>query len=227
MLISPRGQRETGRDYAFRTLKENIILLELEPGSMVSENELAVQMGLSRTPVREALMSLAKVRLIEVYPQRGSAVAPIDYDLVEEACFLRGVLEVSVVELACKMASDEQKVALEENVTLQERYLADGRMEALMQLDNELHKMLFVIAHKEQTWEMLSGFTVHFDRVRRMALDAPRNDRNVADHRAIVQAVLEGDAAEARRAMEVHLNRYRVDEALLRERYPASYFKSM
>ena len=194
---------------------------------MVSENELAMQMGLSRTPVREALMSLAKVKLIEVYPQRGSAVAPIDYALVEEACFMRAVLEASVVELACSMASPEQKVALQDNVTLQERYLQDGRMEALMQLDNELHQMLFAITHKEQIWEMLSSFTVHFDRVRRMALDAPRNDRNVADHRAIVQAVADGNAAEARRAMEVHLGRYRVDEELLRERYPASYFKAI
>ena len=118
-------------------------------------------------------------------------------------------------------------MALEENVALQERYLAEGRMEALMQLDNELHQMLFTIARKEQTWEMLSSFTVHFDRVRRMALDAPRNDRNVADHRAIVQAVLDGNAKEARRAMELHLNRYRVDEELLRERYPVSYFKTV
>ena len=226
MIISPRGQRETGRDYAFRTLKENIIQLELEPGSMVSENELAMQMGLSRTPVREALMALAKVRLIEVYPQRGSAVAAIDYDLVEEACFMRGVLEVAVVELVCKMASKEQIVELEDNVALQERYLADGRMEALMQLDNDLHKLMFAIANKQQTWDMLSGFTVHFDRVRRMALDSPRNDRNVADHRAIVEAIAARDVQAAREAMETHLNRYRVDEALLRDRYPASYFKA-
>ncbi|MBR6569106.1 MAG: GntR family transcriptional regulator [Clostridia bacterium] len=226
MIISPRGQRETGRDYAFRTLKENIIQLELEPGSMVSENELAMQMGLSRTPVREALMALAKVRLIEVYPQRGSAVAAIDYDLVEEACFMRGVLEVAVVELVCKTASKEQIVELEDNVALQERYLADGRMEALMQLDNDLHKLMFAIANKQQTWDMLSGFTVHFDRVRRMALDSPRNDRNVADHRAIVEAIAARDVQAAREAMETHLNRYRVDEALLRDRYPASYFKA-
>ena len=227
MRIEEKRYAETARDYALRILKNNIITMDLEPGAMVSENELAAQMGLSRTPVREALMSLAKVKLIEVYPQRGSAVAPIDYDLVEEATFMRGVLEASVVELACEMASTEQKVALEENVALQERYLAEGRMEALMQLDNELHHLLFVIARKEQTWEMLSGFTVHFDRVRRMALDAPRNDRNVADHRAIVQAVAAGNAKEARRAMEVHLNRYRVDEELLRNRYPASYFKAV
>ena len=226
MLISPRGQRETGRDYAMRTLRENIIQLELAPGTMVSENELASEMGLSRTPVREALMALAKVRLVEVYPQRGSAVSVIDYDMVEEACFMRAVLEEAVVEEVCKNASSEQKVELEDNIALQERYLAAGRMEALMQLDNELHRKLFSIARKEQIWEMLSSFTVHFDRVRRMSLETVRNDRNVDDHRIIVEAIVRGNIPVARETMRVHLSRYKVDEEALRQRYPASYFKA-
>ena len=129
MLITPRGQRETGRDYAMRTLRENIIQLELAPGSMVSENELAGELGLSRTPVREALMELSKVRLVEVYPQRGSAVSLIDYEMVEEACFMRRVLECAVVKEACKMIAPEDKVELEDNVALQERCLAGGRLD--------------------------------------------------------------------------------------------------
>lgn len=225
MQITPRGPRETGRDYALRVLKENILRLELEPGSMVSENELALQLGLSRTPVREALMSLSKVRLIEVYPQRGSAVSRIDYDLVEEACFMRRVLECAVVELTCEYASKADKVELEDNVALQERCLKGGRMEALMQLDDELHRTLFRIARKEQSWEIMTGFMAHFDRVRSMALGTV-NERNVADHRAIVQAVVAGDAQQARRLMESHLSRYRVDEHTLRQHYPASYFKT-
>ena len=208
-----------------RVLKENILRLELSPGSKVSENELAAQLGLSRTPVREALMALAKVRLVEVYPQRGSEVALIDYDLVEEACFMRRVLECAVVEEACRNVNPEHKVELEDNVALQERCLRGGRMEALMQLDNELHHLLFTIARKEQTWEIMSSFTAHFDRVRSMALTTALNERNVADHRAIVQAIIAGDAAEARSLMETHLGRYRVDEQALREQYPASYFK--
>ena len=225
MTISPRDLRETGRDYAMRVLKENILRLELEPGSKVSENELAAQLGLSRTPVREALMALAKVRLVEVYPQRGSEVALIDYDLVEESCFMSRILECAVVEIASQMITPDQKVELEDNVALQERCLRGGRMEALMQLDNELHRLLFRIAHKEQTWELMTGFTVHFDRVRSMALSTALNERNVADHRAIVQAVLSGNAEGAHRLMEEHLGRYRVDEQALREQYPATYFK--
>lgn len=225
MQITARSPRETGRDYAARMLKENILSLELAPGSMVSENELAAQLGLSRTPVREALMALAKVRLVEVYPQRGSAVARIDYDLVEEACFMRRTLECAVVEIACKNLTNEDKVELEDNLAMQERCLAGGRIEPLLQLDNQMHRKLFQMARKEQTWEMMNSFTVHFDRVRSMAMAVAHNERNVADHRAIVEAVLAGNAPEASSRMEQHLRRYRVDEAALRQSYPAAYFK--
>lgn len=225
MQIPVRDPKESGRDYALRCLTENILNLELTPGSMVSENELAAQLGLSRTPVREALMALAKVRLVDVYPQRGSAVALVDYELVEETCFMRRVFEVAVVEVACKTATEEDKVALKDNVAAQERFLQEGRPEQLMPLDNELHKLLFLIAHKTQMWDMMSSYTLHFDRVCRMALDPVRNDRNVADHRAIVDAICTGDAAQAKKLMERHLNRYKVDENALRSRYPESWFK--
>lgn len=225
MQITARRPRETGRDYAARVLKDNILSLALAPGSMVSENELAAKLGLSRTPVREALMELSKVRLVEVYPQRGSEVARIDYDLVEEACFMRRTLECAVVELACENLTNEDKVELEDNIAMQERCLAGGRMEPLLQLDNQLHRKLFRMARKEQTWEMMNSFTVHFDRVRSMAMSVAHNERNVADHRAIVEAVLARNTQEANRRMEQHLRRYRVDEATLRQSYPAAYFK--
>ena len=92
MRIDERHYAETARDYARRVLKDNIVEMELEPGAMVSENELAAQMGVSRTPVREALMDLAKCRVVDVLPQRGSRIALIDYALVEEARFARLVL---------------------------------------------------------------------------------------------------------------------------------------
>ena len=98
MRLSERLPRETGRDYAFRTVKDNIIHLELAPGSQISENELAAELGLSRTPVREALIELSRVKIIEIHPQRKSVVSLIDNELVEEARFMRDVLECAVVE---------------------------------------------------------------------------------------------------------------------------------
>ena len=75
MKIADRHPRENGRDYAMRVIRDGIISLELEPGSVISDRELATEMNLSRTPVREALLELAKVKIVEIYPQRGSIVA--------------------------------------------------------------------------------------------------------------------------------------------------------
>ena len=225
MRLLARRMRETGREYALRNLKDNIIHLELKPGSMVSENELAAQMGLSRTPVREALMELSKVRLVDVYPQRGSAVALIDYDLVEEARFMRDVLEGAVVELDCGMLTEDALARPRENIALQRRHLADGAMERLWSLDNAFHSLLFQIARKEQTYQMMIGFTVHFDRVRNMSLVTVKNSRIEDDHALIVDALAARDKAAVRHLMARHLSRYKVDEAALRVHYPAEYFK--
>ena len=74
MIIKERTGRETGRNYALRILKENIVMLELEPGSRISENELAQELGVSRTPVREALIELSKSKIVEIFPQKGSFI---------------------------------------------------------------------------------------------------------------------------------------------------------
>lgn len=224
MNVLAREARETGRDYALRVLTHNIIHLGLAPGQKMSENELAAQLGLSRTPVREALMALAKVRLVQVHPQRCSTVSLIDYNLVEEARFLRGVLECAVAELACAQASPGEVQELTQNVVLQEYCLSRSASEKLWTLDNEFHRLIFLMARKEQTFRMLEGFTIHFDRVRNMSLSAVRDNKTVADHRAIAQAISARDAPLARRLLETHLSRYKVDEQALRERYPAAYF---
>ena len=78
MKLEERHCAETAREYALRLLTENIISMELKPGAMVSENELAAQLGLSRTPVREALMDMAQYGLVDILPQRGSRISLID-----------------------------------------------------------------------------------------------------------------------------------------------------
>ena len=224
MRIAERAPRETGREYALRVLRDNIVRLELAPGSMVSENELAAQMGLSRTPVREALIELSRTRIVEIYPQRGSAVALIDHDRVEEARFVRSVLECAVAGLACEMAAPAQLAQLEENVRLQEFYLENRSDDKLMELDNAFHRMLFDATNKLQTYALLDGLTVHFDRVRSLSLTTVKDLKIVADHRAILEAIRAKDAAEAAHRMEKHLARYKIDEQSVQEKYP-QYFK--
>lgn len=224
MKVLERLSRETGRDYALRTIKENIISLDLAPGSQISENELAAELGLSRTPVREALIELSKVKIIEIYPQKKSVVSLIDYDMVEQSRFMRNLLECAVVELDCGMAQPEDLRRLKENVRLQNFYLDNFYPENLMILDNEFHGILFDIARKSQVFTLMQNISIHFDRVRSMALSSVRNLKIVQDHEEILDAIIRRDAAKAHELMDIHLNRYRIDAAEIRERYP-QYFR--
>lgn len=225
MRLLERYPRETGREFALRVIKNNIIRLELEPGSHVSEKNLADEMGLSRTPVREALIELAKGGIVEIYPQRGSVVALIDYSLVEEARFMRSVMENAVVRLVCEMASPEDILKLGENLKLQEFYLDSTDTGRLMELDDEFHKLLFDIAQKSQSYLLMQNLTLHFDRVRNMALSAVKELKIVQDHQAIVEAIRQRDAEKAGELMEIHLSRYKIDEEAIRRKYDARYFK--
>ncbi len=224
MRLSERMPRESGRDYALRNIKANIVNLELAPGSQISENELAVEMGLSRTPVREALIELSKVEIIESHPQRKSTVSLIDYDLVEESRFMRNLLECAVVELVCEMAGPMDVERLNANIRLQSFYLDGTYTNELMALDNQFHGMLFEIAKKSRVFELIQNIAIHFDRVRGMALSSVKDLKVVQDHQELVEFIRQRDAKAARELMEVHLNRYKIDAAEIRETYP-QYFK--
>lgn len=216
---------ESTRDYAYRFLKRNIVSLELKPGQFLSENELAQEIGVSRTPLREALIDLNHAHIIETFPQKGSRVALIDPVLVDEARFVREVLDTSVAEIACREATPEQIMNLEANVKLQEFYLENFVTDKIMELDNEFHKMIYEIARKELTYEMKEGMMIHYDRVRELSLVTVKDKKIVEDHRQILEAIKNKDAKKAKEVIVKHLARYDVDKDKLREAYP-EYYKS-
>lgn len=223
MEIADRQPRESGRDYALRVIKENIINLELAPESQISEAELAAELGLSRTPVREALLELDKVKIIKIVPQKRSMVAPIDYRLVDEACFMRESLERSLIRLICQISDPLDLSPLEENVRLQYFYLEKKDFRMLMQLDNLFHALLFELAQKPQVYRLLQDITIHFDRVRRMALESVKELKIVQDHEEMLKAISRRDPEQADALMQLHLSRYKFDAAIIREKFP-QYF---
>ena len=214
---------ESTRDYASRFLCTNIVSLELKPGQFLSETELAGEIGVSRTPLREALIDLNHSNVIETYPQRGSMVALIDPDLVEESRFIREVLDVSVAEIACDVASPEDIMNLEANVKLQEFYLENNIQGKLFELDNEFHKMIYVMANKERTYAMKAGMMIHYNRVRALSLITVKDNKIVNDHRLIMEAIRNKDKEEVKRLIKKHLSRYDIDKEEIKKAYPEYY----
>lgn len=222
--VTERLGKESGREYALRMLKNNIVNLNLLPGSTLNEKDITVQLGISRTPVREALIELAKGKIVDIFPQSGSRVALIDYSLVEEARFMRTVLECAVIRLVCEDAKPEDIAMLRENVLLQEFYLENRMADKLLQLDDQFHQKLFETAGKMQVYHLMGTLMIHFDRVRSMSLEAVKDLKTVEDHKAILAAVEKKEPDKAAELMEMHLKRYQIDQEALREEYPSSMF---
>lgn len=224
MNILERLPQESARDFAFRVLKENIVSVTLKPGTLVSENEIAMELGVSRTPVREAILDMAKVGIIETLPQRGSYVALIDPKMVDESRFLRQVLDSAVIEVACDVAEGDVLEMMEENIHLQEYYLEKQAAEKIYELDNKFHKLIYTAAKKDIIYEMRSTMMMHFDRVRTLSVESVKDMKIVSDHRAMYEAIRDKDKVKAVELVNKHLSRYQVDENVIKEQFP-EYFK--
>lgn len=224
MIIMERSTRETAREYAYRVIKSNIVSLDLKPGSMLSEKEIADELKVSRTPVREALIELSKINIVEIYPQKGSFIAKIDHDLVKEARDLRLIVENSLVEIACDIATEEDIFRLEENIKLHEFYLEQSMNDKQLELDNEFHYMLYRLCNKKMTYDLISSMLTHFDRVRQLSLVVIKDKNIISDHKQLVEAIRNKNKELARSVLTKHLTRYVVDEKELRIKY-SDYFK--
>lgn len=219
MVVTERQLNETNREYAFRVIRDNIINLSIKPGSQMSEQEIANQLGLSRTPVHEAFLELSRSKIVEVYPQRGSRVSLIDFELVEEANFIRHTLESAIVELACDMASESDLRVLEENVKLQQFYLGNSP-EKIMDLDNEFHFNLYKICNKAECFYFIQSMSIHFDRVRNLSLHSVKDLKIVNDHMELLEAIRAKDKELAKSILTKHLSRYHFDVAEMKAAYP-------
>lgn len=226
VYISTLNTRINGstRDYAYQTIKEQIINLELKPGTKISEKEIAEKLQVSRTPVREAFQKLAQEELIGIYPQSGTVVSKIDLGHVEEARFVRENIERAIVRTACSDFGDEQLFGLETNIAMQELCLGKGTHQRLFDLDEEFHKRLYEGCNKIRVWKMIHQMNSHFDRLRVLRLVSNTDWNNVvSQHREIFQSIVERDMDKAEELMANHLKLVNFEKDELKVRYP-DYF---
>lgn len=205
----------------YDSLKQQIISLEILPGTALSENEMAVQFKVSRTPIRESFVRLAQEGLVQVLPQRGTLVSLIDSSLVEEARFMRSQLECAIVELACQSFPEASLKQLEQNVLLQKECLSREDVDQIFTLDQQYHALLFTGTSKIHTWNTMSLLTAHLDRSRKLRLLDNHDWKLIVEqHEQLIAAIKAQDSEKAVAIMKQHLNRGIDDLAMLNEKYP-------
>ncbi|BFM20717.1 GntR family transcriptional regulator [Gilvimarinus japonicus] len=194
----------SGQIYGF--IRDAIVSMELLPGQMISETALAAKFGVSRTPVREALIKLANLGFVDVLPQRGTYVSRFSMEKILEARFIREALEVSVVSYLAENTCDDLVSAAE--AIIREQKVAAEADNALLfqQLDDEFHQMLAGHTGHQRVAEKIEEEKAHMDRVRNLSLHmSGQYNRVLTQHKAIVRAIKMGKKEEAITAMSVHL----------------------
>jgi DNA-binding GntR family transcriptional regulator len=206
IALEQRANGGSVGDGAYAALRTAIVTAQLAPGRRLSENELAGLIGVSRTPVREALLRLRDERLVDVVPQLGTFVTFIDEDAVADAHFVRESLEVNAVRHAPGPLDDATLQPIEDNLETQQRAAEIGDDDAFARLDDELHHLLCDLSGRSVAWRMSERTRGQLDRVRRLSLpDAGYRRQMLAEHRAVVAAVAAGDADGAERELRHHL----------------------
>jgi DNA-binding GntR family transcriptional regulator len=171
-------------------------------------DELAERFGVSRTPVREALLGLRDDRLVDIVPQLGSFVARITRSALEDAQFIRESLECAAVADAARHAEEADILALRSIVARQTQTRDDGDLDCFYSLDDEFHSSLCAIGGRAIAWSISQRASGHLNRVRRLSL--PVHDyitEMVHQHTAVVDAVSERDPDAAEHQLRGHLSK--------------------
>jgi DNA-binding GntR family transcriptional regulator len=211
----------------FDVLLDEIMAFRLKPFELISEKAMSEALGVSRTPVREALARLASLGLIDIYAQRGSVVAPLRLDNLRKSQFLREALEIGLVARAIESGQrDELVQKLTDELAIQDTLLAISDDARFFKSDELFHQHIAAYAGFPGIWADISAAKLHMDRFRYLTF--PRMDSVaivIDQHRTIAAAIEKGDTHEAEEAMRHHLRRIFSVLGRVQERYP-EYFSA-
>ena len=227
MLSIPQKEPgENGRKYAYRVLYNGIMSLDFPPGMLLVDAELSQALQISRTPIREAIVSLVESKLVEVYPQRSSCVSRLNLDAIEEGVFLRYNIERAILREAIQKADGSDLSLMRENIEQQKANLEAGNLDRYMELDNAFHKLLYLAAGKPWTWSTVMRIVTHHDRVRKLQVRLGTDQLWPAheEHRQLFHAVMTRSEANLDDFLYEHLTAgYRGALPELMQKYP-NYF---
>jgi len=192
-------------DQAYYRIRELIVTLELPPGSLVNERELMEQLGLGRTPVREALRALARERLVDVYPRRGMFVSPVDVGDLAGLSEVRLTLESHAARLAAERATDAERT--ETDALLAELDVSAAHDErTLIDLDQRLHRHVYRCAHNPFLEATLNEYYMLTLRIWFLVLDrVVRLGDAIQEHRELLEAIRDRDPERAEGVMRRHV----------------------
>lgn len=190
----------------YGSLKEAILSLSYGPGDSLRKPEICTALGVSRSPVAEAVARLQADNLVTVIPQAGTYVARLSMQEVREGAFLRQALELAAVERVAETITEAQLVELRRNLRVQSAHIVDHDFAGFYQTDAAMHELILSFTGFKRLSSLADTSWVHVNRARRLILPSPgRVEQTLDEHQTILAALEARDPARARAATQLHL----------------------
>lgn len=218
-------------EQVFRDIRKRILKLELEPGQKISENQMSDEYGVSRSIIRSVFTRLSQLELLTVYPQRGTYVSLIDLNYIEDLLVLRTAVEKEVIYEIFKNIKEKDRLTLvkelENNLELQEQCRnTEEYSKTFREMDSIFHKTMIDSVKRYRLVEILSNPMLHIVRWRNFDVALSHRITELIDeHKAIVNAIKEGDLNKSQQAMENHLETISKIAGKAKEKYPQYFIK--
>ncbi|ASA20202.1 GntR family transcriptional regulator [Paenibacillus donghaensis] len=195
------------KDEIMNELKQDILSLQLKPGTIISETALSERFKLSRTPIRDILKQLSLEDYINIYPKKGNIVSYIDLDSVEQIIYLRSALEKQLFKDLAGQLPLKAVHELNQLLALQEQAIhSDQASQHFLKLDDAFHQTLFRWAGREFLWGLLQQFNVHYVRYRNLCMLKKDKLLDIhKEHQAMVQIILQGETLKIDDSVHHHL----------------------
>lgn len=194
------------REQAYQTLRNEIVSMELKPGTVISTQDVATRLNISRTPVREAFIRLQGESLLEISPQKATVVSRIDFNRVYQERFIREALEVENMRTFARVASHETIEAMRRNIAEQYRALEAEEYTRYLELDNGFHQLEFTDTNAELAASLIRQMNGHYDRVRLISSRGEGvADTIMEEHERLVEYVSRKDVDAAVGLLQKHI----------------------
>jgi len=194
------------RELVFETLREAIIEGELPPGERLMEVQVAEELGVSRTPVREAIRKLELEGLVAMIPRKGAYVSGLSMKDLIEVFEIRGALEGVASALSAERATEEELEALERHLVKTAELIEKKDFHAVVDVDTDFHSLLYETSRNTRLAQIISNLREQIQRFRQTSLSYPgRMKEALEEHRKIVEAISDRNPELARHLAQEHI----------------------
>lgn len=193
------------RGRVFHKLREDILNGKYKENEELKEVAIGNELGVSRTPVREAFRQLELEGLITIIPNKGAYVTGISPKDVHDIYMIRSSLEGMCARLACEHITDAQLEEMEENVYLAQFHASKGHMDQMAELDNRFHHILYEACDSKMLQNLLQDYHQYVIRIRKKTLTTSRGVASNEEHKNIMEAIKLRDGKEAERLANQHI----------------------